>query len=190
MNRDGTIDFSGGGTDRITQTTNDVTTDHGTTVRRSRTYVWLDGDSTGTLVSQTEISARRPHTWQTQYRDTGTPVTTHQHTSYGGTSRTVINIAPDGSYTSQPLFLWPAGSPPRVMIRPVRKSAALSYGYDAHGRQYQVTDARNGTTTLGFNNADLVATNTTPNPGNGGSQETTTTALQQHAAAGECDAAG
>ena len=38
-----------------------------------------------------------------------------------------------------------------------------------------MTDARNGTTTLVYNNADFVATNTTPNPGDGSPESTVTT---------------
>ncbi len=38
-----------------------------------------------------------------------------------------------------------------------------------------MTDARNGATTYGYNNADEVSTTTTPAPGNGQSAETTTT---------------
>jgi RHS repeat-associated protein len=54
--------------------------------------------------------------------------------------------------------------------------SSTTYTYDSHGRQYQVTDARNGTTTYGYNNADLVTSVTTPNPGTiGGAPETTLT---------------
>ena len=41
------------------------------------------------------------------------------------------------------------------------------HAYDAHGRLRQTIDARNGATTYGYNNADLVATNTTPAPAPG-----------------------
>ncbi len=50
-----------------------------------------------------------------------------------------------------------------------------TYSYDPHGRQSAVTDARNGATSYTYNNADLVATVTTPNPGGIGSPQTTTT---------------
>src|SRR4051812_29767310 len=50
-----------------------------------------------------------------------------------------------------------------------------SYGYNAHGRQSAITDARNGTTTLTFNSADRVATATTPPPGTGDPPQTMTT---------------
>ena len=172
LNQNGTIDFSG--PDRITQTTNDVIFDfnYGTTVRRSRNFVWLDGLTSGTLVSVTETSANGLDTWQSRSGNSGTAVTTHRHT-VPGTARIVTTTAPDNSYQiSTNLYGRLVGSTRfdsgRNMI------GGTTNGYDAHGRQNQVADARNGLTTLGFNNADLVATNTTPNPG-GGSPEVTTT---------------
>jgi YD repeat-containing protein len=53
--------------------------------------------------------------------------------------------------------------------------AKTTCGYDSHGRQSTVTDARNGTTTYTFNNADQVASVTTPAPGNGQSAQATFT---------------
>lgn len=41
---------------------------------------------------------------------------------------------------------------------------ATTFGYDPHGRQSSVTDARNGATTYTYNNADQVASVTTPAP--------------------------
>jgi RHS repeat-associated protein len=150
----GTITGSGS-TDRITQTTNDVTSDHGANVRRSRTFAWLDGQSTGTLVSQTETSADGLSAWQTRYRDAGTPVTSTNTVSYGGNSRTVINNAPDGSYAIS-LYSYGRLSSSTRYDSTSAQIGATTYSYDAHGRQYQVTDARNGTTTYGYNNADQV----------------------------------
>jgi RHS repeat-associated protein len=173
LNQDGNVNFSG--SDRIQQTTNDVIYDstYGTTVRRSRNYMWLDGSSTGTLVSSTETSTNGLDTWQTQYRDSSTAVTTHSHT-VPGVSRTVTITAPDGSYTVNVYSYGRLASSTRYDSG-MNQIGSTIYGYDAHGRQNTMTDARDGTTTLGFNNADLVATNTTPNPG-GGSPEITITA--------------
>jgi hypothetical protein len=50
-----------------------------------------------------------------------------------------------------------------------------TYAYDFHGLQYQVTDARNGTTTTIYNNADLPYTLTSPAPGTGQPAQTSTT---------------
>lgn len=170
MNQNGVIDFSG--TDHITQTTNDVTTDHGTIVNRIRTYVWLDGQSTGTLVSAIETSADGLNSWETQYRDAGTAVTTRTQT-VPGVSRTVTTTAPDGSYTVNNYSYGRLVSSTRYDSTGAQ-IGGITYGYDAQGRQNTTTDARNGTTTEVFNNADLVATNTTPNPGDGSPEVTAT----------------
>ena len=167
----GTIDW--GGADRITWTTNDVTTDSGTAVNRTRTYIWLDGQSTGTLASVSETSVDGLKSWQTSYGDASTALTSQTVTSYSGTNRTVTSTAPDGSYT---INAYASGQ----LMSSVRYDAnnhplaGTSYKYDAHGRQYQVTDARNGTTSYGYNPADQVAAVTTPPPGNGLAQTTTT----------------
>jgi RHS repeat-associated protein len=86
----------------------------------------------------------------------------------------VTTTAPDGSYTVS------AYSYGRLVSITHHDSTGAqiggtSYGYDAQGRRNTITDARNGTTTIGFNNADLVATNTTPNPGGASPEITTTT---------------
>jgi RHS repeat-associated protein len=172
INQNGSIDSGSSGTDRITQTTNDVTSVGSTTVRRTRNYVWLDGASSGTLISYNEVFADGLQTWQAQYRDTTTPVIMHSQT-VPGSSRTVTNMAPDNSYTVSTYSYGRLASTTRYDSGN-NQIGGTTYGYDAHGRQYQVTDARNGTTTLVYNNADLVATNTTPNPG-GGSPEVTIT---------------
>jgi RHS repeat-associated protein len=171
LNQNNAIDFTG--SDHITQTTNDVTTDNGTIVRRTRTYVWLDGSSTGTLVSVSENSTNGLDSWQTQYRDSGVAVTNHIHT-VTGTVRTVTTTAPDGSYTVNTnnygrLIGTSRRDPSNNQI------GGTIYGYDVHGRQNILTDARDGTTTLSFNNADLVVTNTSPNPGGGSPEVTITT---------------
>jgi RHS repeat-associated protein len=172
MEQTGVIDV--GGIDRITWTTNDVVIDHGTPVNRSRTYAWLDGQSSGTLASVSENSVDGLRSWQINYRDANTALTNQTVTSYASNLRTVTSTAPDGSYT---INTYVAGQ----LLNSARFDATgkqiggTSYSYDAHGRQYQVTDARNGTTTYGYNAADQVATVTTPSPGNGLAPETTTT---------------
>jgi hypothetical protein len=84
------------------------------------------------------------------------------------------NTAPDGSFTV-------TQSQYGRVLEVTRKNSVpaqigkTSYAYDTHGRQYQVTDARNGTTTTTFNAADLPYTVTTPAPGSGQPAQTTTT---------------
>ena len=61
-NRDGTINFAGN--DRITWTTNYVTTNNGTTIRRTQNYVWpTGGTDASNLVSTVETSADGLRTW-------------------------------------------------------------------------------------------------------------------------------
>jgi YD repeat-containing protein len=167
------INFS---SDRVTGTTNVVTTDHGANVRFIGTYIWTaNNNSSSTLVSTIETSTSGLTNWQTQYRDTSTAVTTTNQTSYSGTSRTTITIAPDNSYTISTYSYGRLVSSTRYDsgYNPI---ASTSYSYDSHGRQSTATDARNGATTYGYNNADLVTNVITPNPGTlGGSPETTTT---------------
>ena len=92
-------------------------------------------------------------------------------TSAGG-YRYVTLTAPDGSST---VSTYQNGR----LLSVVRKDSggtqisSNGYAYDAHGRQNQITDARNGTTTYAFNNADQVSSITTPSPGWPTSQITT-----------------
>jgi RHS repeat-associated protein len=163
------------GTDRVTQTTNDVTSDHGTTVRRSRTFVWAqNGVNSSSLASVAEVSADGLNSWQIKYASASAAVTNHTQTSYASPSRTVTNAAPDGSYTVSSYSYGQLFASVQYDSTPAQISGT-SYVYDPHERQYQVTDARNGTTTYGYNAADQVNSVTTPLPGNGQSAETTTT---------------
>ena len=174
LEQGGFIDF--GGIDRITWSTNDVIFDHGMNVRRSQTFVWDTlGSDAPKLVSVSESSVDGLNSWQTAYRDSSVAATNHSQTVYGAAgSRSETTTAPDGSQT---ISAYANGQ----LVSATRKDSSgvqigqTSYTYDAHGRQSAVTDARNGATVYGYNAADLAATITTPNPGNGGSPETTTT---------------
>jgi RHS repeat-associated protein len=151
-------------TDRIAWTTNDFLTNYGTTVRRSRTYTWAtNGVDSATLLSTVEISADGLRTWQTTWNGS-TGITNQTQVFYaGGGSRVVTNIAADGSLA---ISAYQDGRLASV-TRQLPGGAQLgqtTYGYDAHGRPYLASDARNGTTVLGFNNADMVTTVTTPVP--------------------------
>jgi RHS repeat-associated protein len=168
-NRNDVIDFSG--QDRITQTLNDVVSAHGTNVLRTRTYAWLtDGSSTSTLLSTVERSVEGFQTWS----DTAGAVSTSVRALPSSGSYTVTQTSPDSSYS---ITLYQNG---RVASFTRYDSGSsqigkTTYGYDAHGRQNTVTDARTGTTTYTFNNADQILSNTTPPPGTGANAQTTTT---------------
>ncbi len=171
-NRNGVIDL--GGQDRITRTINEVTnyTDlwGSATVRRTLTYQWTE---TGpVLVNErlatvdglrtASISHGQTHQMQTVYQGNG--------------ARQVTATAPDATFS---VSQYQDGR----LISTIWHDAwwnplqAVSNTYDAHGRRDSVTDARNGTTLLGYNAADLVTTNISPDPdgaGPGLPQETIT----------------
>ena len=168
-NRNDVIDFSG--LDRITQTTNDVTTHGGVHVQRTRTYVWeTPGSSTSTLLSTIEVSTNGLTTWQTGPNGTSSIVISTPPWA----SKTITETAPDNSYT---ISLYQTGRLASVTRYDSGNNqiGKTAYGYDAHGRQNTITDARNGATAYTFNNADQVVSINTPPPGTGQPAQTTTT---------------
>jgi RHS repeat-associated protein len=165
------------GLDRVSFTLSDVVTAYSTTVRRSRTYAHtVDNNGGFSLLAMSEQSVDGLKSWQTVYRDASTAVQSSSVTSYGGGgARTVTATNPDGSYT---ISLFSYGELQSVN-RYASGGASLgstTYSYDAHGRVSAVTDTRNGTTSMTFNNADQPLTTTSPAPGTGGAAQITTTA--------------
>jgi len=97
-NRNKVIDFAGN--DRITWTTNYVTSNYGTTVRRTQTYVWSTGGTDASnIVSTVETSADALRTWNTTWNGTNAVMNQSQTVYAGGGNRYVTNTAPDGSDT-------------------------------------------------------------------------------------------
>ena len=168
----GTIDY--GGTNRITMTTNDVASDHGFNVNRTQVFAWFTNSNTSsTLVSTMETSTDGLRTWQTVWNN-GTAVTRSSVTVYvGGSDRYVTNIAPDTSFSVSHFSYGQLMSLTQCSSNGTQ-IGQTTYGYDAHGRQNTMTDARNGTTTYTFNNMDQIASVTTPVPGTGQAAQTTT----------------
>ena len=150
INQNGSIDFSG--TDRITRTVRDVVYDSsvGYNVNRTRNYVWATNSvNSSLLISTSETSTDGLRSWQTPLGLTTASVMTYGPSGY----RTNIVTSPDGSTA---LSLYQNG---RVLTVTRKDSTGTqigqtAYAYDPHGRQSQITDARNGTTALAFNNAD------------------------------------
>jgi RHS repeat-associated protein len=175
-NRNDVIDFNG--LDRITTTTNDVVTAHGTVVRRTRSFVvGTNNVTTSTLLSMTEVSTNGLEMWQTTY-DGGNSIvsssTTTIPTSGNGWTRTVTQTLPDNSTVVSVSQYGRLQSVTRKDSTGAQ-IGATTYAYDAHGRQYATYDARNGWTTFGFNNADQVVTITAPPIGTGAPSQVTTT---------------
>jgi RHS repeat-associated protein len=176
-NRNDLIDFSG--SDRIIETTNWVETLVGTwsgiDARIQNTYVWnTDGNATRTLLSTVQSAVNGLRSANSTFNNSST-VTSQASTLYvpGSQLRLVTNTAPDNSYTAT------TNQSGRV-ISVTRYNASGSqighttFGYDPHGRQNVITDARNGSTTNWFNNADQISSTKTPVPGAGQSAQVTT----------------
>ncbi len=123
-------------------------------------------------MSKVESSSSGTDTWQNAYRDASTDVSTHVHTALG-TSKSVTKTYPDNSYAIDSSSYSLLRSQNRYDYLH-NQISGISFGYDAHLRQSAIADARNGTTTYSFNNADQIVTNTTPNPGTGSPEVTTT----------------
>gem|GEM_PF-881523 len=172
MNGNNSVDFA---TDRLSGTINDVTTDHGVTVSRSRSFVWnVNGSTASNLVSLAETSADGLQSWNVVF-DNGIGITNSSLTSYDPTHgyRIVTSTAPDGSST---IATYQFGR----LISTTSKDGSggqigqMTYGYDAHGRQNTSTDVRNGTTTSYYNNADQVVAVLSPSPDGVQSGQSTT----------------
>jgi RHS repeat-associated protein len=173
MNGDGAINTSGN--DRITFTTNDVIYDStlGVNVQRSRTYVWSTiGMDAATLVAMTETSVDGLRSWQTRYGPA--TVTSESLTAYNLPYRTNIVTAENGSSV---VTIYTNGVRQSVTLRDASGSqiGKTTYTYDAHGRVATEIDARNGTTSYAYNNADQADATTTPPPSGSGSGLTTLT---------------
>src|SRR6266487_4203361 len=123
----------------------------GANVRRQRSLVYpTANDGTTTLeTARVETSTDGLRTWNTSFG----LVTKSQTVYAGGGNRYVTNTAPDNS-----IFLQ-AFQNGRLISETRNDSTA--------------TDARNGTTTYAYDNADRVTSVSTPLPGTGQSAQTT-----------------
>ena len=175
LNQDHVIDFSG--SDRITMVTNDVVSDNGANVRRTQTYVWATNSSSSSVLARTdEISSDGLTSWHTIWNN-GVALTTTNQTVFDAAHgiRIEKTLYPDGSSTVL------TNQNGQLISTTSRDGSGAQtgqtiYSYDAQGRRSTETDARAGTTTNGFDNADQVTSVTTPSPGAGpGAQVTSTT---------------
>ncbi|HAB17653.1 MAG TPA: RHS repeat-associated core domain-containing protein [Verrucomicrobiota bacterium] len=171
LDRDGIIDWNG--PDRITKTLNETVAEFGTTTRRTTVSEYkLSGNSTASVISTTSSSVDGLRTW-TVTPGVVNPAQT-QVSFPGNGYRNVTSTAPDGSFS---VAQYQHG---RLLSQTQYSSSGsqvgkISYTYDAHGRQWKVTDARNGTTTYGYDTSDRVVSVTTPPPGTGLAAQTAMT---------------
>lgn len=171
VNQDGYIDYAG--TDRITLTTNEVVAAHGTDVLRQNTYVWsIDNADTLQLISSTDQTPDGLHTWNIVWNN-GVAVTSEQHMKYNNSYCLVTNIAPDGSYAVVTNQYGRAISQTQRAANGAQVGQ-VAFNYDTHGRQKVITDARTGSTTNWYNNADQISSTKTPAPAAGQSAQVTT----------------
>jgi RHS repeat-associated protein len=162
MNGNNAIDFA---TDRISGTVNDVTTDNGVTVSRSRSFVWnVNGSSVSNLVSTAETSADGLRSWNIAFNN-GIGITNRSQTTFDPAHgyRITTSTASDGSTS---ISTYQFGRLISVTSRDANGAqlGQIVYGYDSHGRQNTLTDARNGTTISFFNNADQITATLSPSP--------------------------
>jgi RHS repeat-associated protein len=162
LNTNGTIDLSG--IDRVTYTTNDVVFDNNTNVRRTRTFVWETNNvNASQLLRTVETSTDGLRSWDILWNN-GVPQTNSSVTVYSGNgARVITETLPNGAYS---VSVYQNDLLQSTTSRDAagNQLSAVSYGYDAHGRQTTVTDVRTGTAVLTFNDADGISSVTSPSP--------------------------
>jgi RHS repeat-associated protein len=164
-NRNGTLDFTG--PDRITRTVNVVSNyfeplDYAT-VRGTLTYQWTENGP-----------VRVGERWVTinglQSLTIASGLTNRTKTIYQGDGQRQVSItAPDGTSTVSQYQNGRLLSTTRYGQWGWPMLEQVTYSYDEHGRQNEIgvlqpDSVTYALTTLGYNNADLVTTNTTPSP--------------------------
>jgi RHS repeat-associated protein len=160
------------GNDRITFVTNDVIHDSvlGADVRRTRTYVWTNNGSSGSLLtSTTETSTDGLHTWQISFGLTNESITAYA----SGGWRYSTNFAPDRSCTVS-ISRYGTNVSSARFDSLNNQLSSIKFGYDSHGRQNVAVDARSGGTTNWFNAMDQISSTKTPVPATGQSAQVTT----------------
>lgn len=167
LNRDGVINTNG--TDRMQQSLRSVTSNASANVQREVTYVWATNNvAISNQLSVTDTSVDGLISWHSQ-----NGLTNQIRTKYAGNgNRYVTNAASDGSST---ISHYADGLLQNVTTKDSAgmQLSKTTYVYDEHRRNYAITDARNGTTLLTYNDADRVVSTTTPSPGNGAAAQTT-----------------
>ncbi len=157
MNRDGVIDWVG--TDRITWTTNYVVNNGSANVQRSETRVWqTNGVNMPTLLSVQDSAVNGLVNWSVAFG-----LTNRSETAFsGGGVRYARNYEPNGTFTTTRFENGRAIASARTNSS--TQLSGTTFGYDEHGRQKFITDARNGTMTNTYDSLDRVLSRATPTP--------------------------
>jgi len=156
---------------RVRRTEADVFTTadvwNGSVVHRQRTWELADNGNEA-LVSEHWASANGLHTANIAFGLTNWAEVVYA----SGGVRYVTNTAPDQAFT---VTVFTNGRTASVTAYDANASqlGSTAFAYDAHGRQYQTIDTRNGATTYGYTNSDQVTSVTTPAPGDGSGAQAT-----------------
>lgn len=166
------------GNHRIQRVQNTVSTytDGGTAYDTTmiRTTEWVTPDSSDTIVSsEVHTSLDGLRRWSVLYPNDPSPQVARVVTQYGSGTKTTTTTFPDTSSEISVATNGRLSTVTRYSSVPGQVTQVL-YGYDGDGHLSTVNDARNGTSTLTFNNADQVQTATTPAPAPGLSAQVTT----------------
>ena len=138
-----------------------------------RVSEWTNANSANVVVSsETHTSLDALQQWSVDYPNETFKQVTKSATQYGSSgARTITTIYPDGSYQ---IALFSYGRPASVTRYSSTGSivSQTTLVQDSHNRLWKSTDARNGTSLFGYNNADQVSSVTTPAPASGQSAQT------------------
>jgi YD repeat-containing protein len=152
--RNGAIDL--GGLDRVTRTIRDVVynSTYGWNVQRTRTLVFPNNND-GTTTNETsrvERSTDGSRTWSTSF---GLVSSSQAVYNRAAATRTETATAPDGSYVIKIYTNGRLTSTTQYAYGGTQLGQT-TYTYDASGRRATATDARNGTTSYTYDDADRV----------------------------------
>ncbi len=174
VSQNGQIDY--GGNDRIVKRKREVVQAHGTSVHRITETEWPQhNNDSERMVSVHDRSVDGFEEWISRPapQSSQSDLITHIKTEFfGQNERRRTTTEPDGTDT---LEEYENGYLKTVTSRAADETqlSRVDYTYDEHGRKWTETDARNGTTTYLYTNADRIQSVTTPQPASGqNAQET------------------
>ncbi len=167
VNRDGLVNLNGA--DRVQKVVSSFVTNGTVIAERKATYAWMVTSSdSSNLVSAAEQSVNGLLSWTVS-----NGVTNCSGVRFAGSgNRYVTNVTIEGATTVNHFLHGLLQSVTRKDNAGNQLSVVNHY-YDAHGRRYASTDARNGTTYYTYNDADRVISTISPMPGTGGGAQTT-----------------